>query len=50
MAGMVGFIKELVDEIGAADASRDGPHETPARYSKFRSLKLYTSQAFVIKE
>jgi hypothetical protein len=46
--GMVGFIKELVDELGMADmgaATADGPR----LHSKFREMRLYHSHLFVSK-
>lgn len=46
--GTVGFIKELVDELGMADigaATAGGP----GLHSKFREMRLYHSHLFVIK-
>jgi len=45
--GMVGFVKELIDELGVEDihAGSGGP----ARKSKFRSMAVYASHLFVTK-
>jgi hypothetical protein len=48
-AGMVGFVKELVDEQGAADLTRARLTGTPARPSKFQSLLIAPSLVFVTK-
>jgi len=47
--GMVGFIKELVDEQGAHDHTRISASEVPARQSKFESLLIRPSIVFVRK-
>jgi hypothetical protein len=47
--GMVGFVKELVDEQGAADLTRRLTTETPTRSSKFRNLLIAPSIVFVTK-
>jgi hypothetical protein len=46
---MVGFVKELVDEQGAADLTRARMTGIPARSSKFRSLLIAPSLVFVTK-
>ena len=45
--GMVGFVKELVDELGAEDINTGSGG--PARKSKFRGMNVYTSHLFIIK-
>jgi SAM-dependent methyltransferase len=47
--GMVGFIKELIDEQGAADLTRARWSGKPARRSKFEWLKINPSVVFVKK-
>lgn len=47
--GMVGFVKELVDEQGAADATRMRLRGEPARRSKFDSMLITPSIVFVKK-
>jgi hypothetical protein len=47
--GMVGFIKELVDEQGAADLTRASLVGTPARASKFESMTITPSIVFIKK-
>jgi len=47
--GMVGFIKQLVDEMGANDATRKRLTGNPERNSKFKSLLIVPSIVFVKK-
>jgi SAM-dependent methyltransferase len=47
--GMVGFIKQLVDEQGASDVTRQQWKGTPKRRSKFESLLITPSIVFVKK-
>ncbi len=47
--GMVGFIKELVDEQGAADLTRKSNKGQPARNSKFACLLIKPSIVFIHK-
>jgi SAM-dependent methyltransferase len=47
--GMVGFVKELVDEQGAADLTRRNLIGKPQRQSKFESLSVTPSIVFVRK-
>lgn len=47
--GMVGFIKQLVDEQGASDASRNSQYATSVRGSKFESMLVTPSIVFVRK-
>ena len=47
--GMVGFVKELIDELGAADATHPAHSRGPQRQSKFRDLRLSPSHLFVFK-
>ena len=48
--GMVGFVKELVDEQGAADLTRARWSGKPARQSKFEWVKVNPSVVFVKKQ
>jgi hypothetical protein len=47
--GMVGFIKQLVDEQAAADVTRGRLRGTPQRESKFASITITPSIVFVRK-
>lgn len=47
--GMVGFVKELVDEQGAADLTRRVLAGSATRASKFRSLLIAPSIVFITK-
>jgi SAM-dependent methyltransferase len=47
--GMVGFVKELVDELGAPDITHTEFGTPPQRPSKFRELRLSTSHLFIVK-
>jgi SAM-dependent methyltransferase len=47
--GMVGLIKQLVDEQGAADLTRGRQSSTPRRSSTFESLLITPSIVFVTK-
>ncbi len=47
--GMVGFIKELVDELGMADITNEQFGTGPQRSSKFAELRLSPSHLFIIK-
>ena len=47
--GMVGFVKQLVDEQGAADLSRGYLHGKPGRESKFESMTITPSIVFIRK-
>jgi SAM-dependent methyltransferase len=47
--GMVGFVKELIDELGAGDATHPVHGRGPQRQSKFRELKMSPSHLFVFK-
>jgi SAM-dependent methyltransferase len=48
-AGMVGFIKELVDECGMADITKPGLGQAPHRESKFERMMICFGQCFVVK-
>jgi SAM-dependent methyltransferase len=48
-AGMVGFIKQLVDEQGAADMTRRQMVGTSTRVSRFKNLLIAPSIVFVTK-
>jgi SAM-dependent methyltransferase len=47
--GLVGFVKELVDECGMADITRTGPDTAPARQSRFKEMKISPGQVFIVK-
>ena len=47
--GMVGFIKQLIDEQGAADATRKRFHSISERKSKFRSMTIFPAVVVVEK-
>lgn len=47
--GMVGFIKELIDELGMADITDLDFGNAPHRKSKFREMRMSPSHLFVIK-
>src|SRR5215216_298590 len=47
--GMVGFVKELVDELGMADITHPDFGLGPPRASRFREMRLSTSHPFVVK-
>ena len=47
--GLVGFVKELVDECGMADVTRTGPDATSALQSKFKEMKIAPGQVFIVK-
>lgn len=47
--GMVGFIKQLVDEQGYGDLSRAAMTRRPSRASKFQSLLITPAMVFIRK-
>lgn len=47
--GMVGFVKDLIDELGAADITHPEHGSGPPRTSKFRQMRLYPSHLFITK-
>lgn len=47
--GMVGFVKELIDEQGAADLTRGRSDQPPGRESKFEKMVITPSIVFVTK-
>ncbi|MDT7602627.1 MAG: hypothetical protein QOF61_624 [Acidobacteriota bacterium] len=47
--GMVGFVKELVDELGMADITHPRMGVAPHRESKFREMRLSPSHLFIVK-
>ena len=47
--GMVGFIKQLIDEQGAEDATRGSQFGEPGRGSRFESITIIPSIVFVRK-
>ncbi|MDQ1613725.1 MAG: hypothetical protein QOG00_3656 [Pyrinomonadaceae bacterium] len=47
--GMVGFVKELIDELGAADITHPERGVGAHRTSKFRELRISPSHLFIIK-
>lgn len=48
-AGMVGLVKELVDEVGAADLTRGALRNPPGRASRFRQMILAHGICAVVK-
>jgi hypothetical protein len=49
LAGMVGLVKELVDECGMADITKPGLGVGPYRQSKFERMMISFGQCFVVK-
>jgi SAM-dependent methyltransferase len=47
--GMVGFVKQLVDEQGAADVTRKNYSGKPQRESRFHSMTIVPSIVFIRK-
>jgi 23S rRNA U2552 (ribose-2'-O)-methylase RlmE/FtsJ len=47
--GLVGFIKELVDECGRADITRTDFGTPPYRASKFKEVRISPGQVFIVK-
>jgi SAM-dependent methyltransferase len=47
--GLVGFVKELVDECGMADITRIDWGTPPYRPSKFKEMKISPGQVFIVK-
>ncbi|HQR08765.1 MAG TPA: class I SAM-dependent methyltransferase [Gemmatales bacterium] len=47
--GMVGFVKELIDEMGARELTRQQHFGTPLRESKFAKVQLTLGQVIVLK-
>jgi SAM-dependent methyltransferase len=47
--GMVGFVKELIDELGAADITHPDFGTPPQRQSRIREMRLSPSHLFVVK-
>ena len=47
--GMVGFVKELIDELGMADITHPQFGVAPPRPSKFREMRLSHSHLFIVK-
>jgi SAM-dependent methyltransferase len=48
--GLVGFVKELVDECGMADITRADLGTPPYRASKFKHMKIAPGQVFIVKD
>lgn len=48
--GMVGFVKELVDECGMADISREKMGSPSTQLSRFERVEVSHGQVFVIKK
>ena len=48
--GMVGFVKELVDEMGMLDITHPSADATAAVASRFREIRIFHSHAFIIKQ
>lgn len=47
--GLVGFVKELVDECGRADITREDCGTPPYRASKFKEMRIFSGQVFIVK-
>ena len=47
--GMVGFVKELIDELGMADITNRQFGSAPHRESKFAEMSLAPSHLFIVK-
>lgn len=47
--GLVGFVKELVDECGMADITREDCGTPPYRPSKFKEMRILPGQVFIVK-
>lgn len=47
--GLVGFVKELVDEVGMADITRTDLGRPPFRESKFKEMLISPGHVFVVK-
>jgi hypothetical protein len=47
--GLVGFVKELVDECGMADITREDLGTPPYRASKFKEIRVSPGQVFIVK-
>ncbi len=47
--GLVGFIKELVDECGMADITREDLGTPPYRPSKFKKMEISPGQVLIVK-
>ncbi len=48
-SGLVGFVKELVDECGMADITREDRGTPPYRASKFKEMRISPGQVFIVK-
>ena len=49
MSGMVGVVKEIVDEVGTYDLSRLGPGTTPRRHTRIDRLEILPGIAFATR-
>lgn len=49
IAGMVGFVKELVDECAMADITKPGKSKLPFRESKIELMQISFGQVFIKK-
>lgn len=47
--GMVGFVKELIDELGMGDITHPQHGAAPQKSSKFREMRISPSHLFIIK-
>jgi SAM-dependent methyltransferase len=47
--GMAGFVKELVDELGAGDITHPQFGTGPQRSSRFREMRIWPAQLVIIK-
>ena len=48
--GLVGFVKELVDECGMSDITREDFGRPPRRPSKFREMRVSPGHVFIVKD
>lgn len=48
-SGMVGFVKELIDECGAEDITSNKSNEQIPRKSKFSNISISSGQVFIFK-
>lgn len=47
--GMVGFLKELIDEVGIADITHEKYGKPPVQTSQIREIRIFPGIAFVVK-
>ena len=47
--GLIGFVKELIDEMGMGDITHQNFGAPPPRNSKFISIEFFHGQVFIVK-